>query len=387
MLSCPDILTVKIAECKKMCLLSLFSSPITLWSLFSLPLNCARRLACDIKTNAVNAFDFVDDAVGKFLEQLIWQLYPVRGHAVLRIDGADRDSVIVSALVPHYTHTPHWKQDGEALPDLIVPTAILHFLDYDAVGITQDFQSSGRHFTQDANGKSRARKRLAQHDFARQTQLEAQFAHLILEKAFQWFDQLKAHPFWQTSDVVVALNHGRRIAADWHRLDHVGIKRSLRQEFGFTRAFGRSFENFDESAADDFSFPFRFSYASQPGKEKSGGILVLQLDLKMPTENLANHFRLAAAQQTIIHKNAGQLIADRLMKQGRGYTGIDAAAQAQNHFFGTNHRLDVLDRLFNITPHRPVLAAAANVVDKIGKNLASSRRMRHLRMELQTEHF
>jgi len=67
--------------------------------------------------------------------------------------------------------------------------------------------------------------------------------------------------------------------------------------------------------------------------------------------------------------------------------GIHAAAQAEDHLFPAHLFADVVHRLVDVIEHRPVLAAAADVMDKIGDDLAAPWRVRHLGMKLQAEDF
>ena len=57
-------------------------------SLLLFPLNRGRRFAAYIVNYAVDAFDFVDDAVGDAAEQRVWQFCPVCGHEVAGDDCA-----------------------------------------------------------------------------------------------------------------------------------------------------------------------------------------------------------------------------------------------------------------------------------------------------------
>ena len=131
----------------------------------------------------------------------------------------------------------------------------------------------------------------------------------------------------------MALDQRGRIAGDGHRFDHVGIQRALRQKFRRARALGRRLKNFDERLADDFAFAFRVGHAFEPAQKQFRGVLVLQLDFEMAPKNLLHHFRLAPAQQTIVDKNAGELVADGLVQQRRRHAGIHPAAQAENDPF------------------------------------------------------
>ena len=62
------------------------------------------------------------------------------------------------------------------------------------------------------------------------------------------------------------------------------------------------------------------------------------------------------------------------------------AAQAQDDLLLAHLGADCLDRLVDVIAHRPVLAAAADVVDEIGDDLPAVGRVHHFGMKLQAEH-
>ena len=183
----------------------------------------------------------------------------------------------------------------------------------------------------------------------------------------------------------MALDQRGRIARDGHRFDHVGIERALAQKARRAGPLGRRLKNFDESLADDLPFAFGVGHALEAAQEQLGGVLVLELDFEVAPEHLAHDARLAAAQQTIIDKNAGQPVSDGLVDERRLHAGVHPAAQPQQHALPPHLRPDFLDRLVNVTPHRPVLPAPAHPMNKIGDDLPAVGRVRHLRMELQPE--
>ena len=67
----------------------------------SFPLDRAGRLRRDVVDDAVDAGDFVDDAVGDAGEHVVGQAGPVGRHGVVGGDGAERDDVAVGAEVAH----------------------------------------------------------------------------------------------------------------------------------------------------------------------------------------------------------------------------------------------------------------------------------------------
>ena len=186
---------------------------------------------------------------------------------------------------------------------------------------------------------------------------------------------------------MVALDHRRRVAADGHGLDHIGVKRALREKLRLARALGRRLEYLDERLADDLAFSLRVGYALEPPQEQPGRVLILQLDLEMAAEDFPHNLRLASAQQAVVDENAGELAANGLVQQRRRDARIHAAAQAQDHLFVADLGADGL---------RPPGRCSCCIVQflpqpqmpwtKLSEDLAPVRRVRHFRMKLQAEH-
>jgi hypothetical protein len=183
----------------------------------------------------------------------------------------------------------------------------------------------------------------------------------------------------------MALDQRRRVSRDRHRLDDVGIERSLGEEPGFPRPLGRGLEHLDERPPDDLPFPLRIRHPLQPAEEQPGGILVLEPDVEIPDENLLNHLGFAGSEQAVVDENAGQLVAHGLVEKRRGDARIDPAAEPEDDAFPPDLGPQLLDRLVEVVAHRPVASAPADPVDEIGDDLAPVRGVDHLRMELQAE--
>ena len=64
---------------------------------FSFPFNRAGGFGADVIDDAVDAFDFVDDAVGNFTEQVVGQVHPVGGHAVGAVHRSHGDDVLIGS--------------------------------------------------------------------------------------------------------------------------------------------------------------------------------------------------------------------------------------------------------------------------------------------------
>src|SRR5581483_2830749 len=221
-----------------------------------------------------------------------------------------------------------------------------------------------------------------QNNLAGEAQFQAQLANLVLEQTLERLNQFEPHFFWQSPNVMMALDHGRRVAGDGHGFDYVGIQGALRQKSGLAGAFGGCLEYFNEGGANDFAFAFRLGHTFEAPQEQARGLLVLKLHAKVAPKDLPHDRGFPAAQQAIIDENTGQLLADGLVQQRRRHARINTAAEPENDPLRPNLGPDIFHRLIDVTVHRPVFATAADVMDKIGENLFAVRRMDHLGMEL-----
>ena len=243
-----------------------------------LPLDRARRLRGHVVDEPVDAGDLVDDTVGDPLEQVVRQARPIRRHGVLARDRPQDDGIPVGPLVAHHADGPYGRKDREALPDFVIPIAIFHFLHDDGVGIAENFAPFWGYFAKNTDGEAAAGEWLPVNNLLGQTQFQAELAHFVLEQAFQRLDQLELHVPGQAAHVMVALDHGRRVAGNRHRLDHVGIKRALREKHRLARTLRRRLKHVDERPSDNLPLALRIGDTPELGQEHLGGVLILQFD-------------------------------------------------------------------------------------------------------------
>lgn len=76
----------------------------------------------DVVDYAVDASDLVDDVVGDFSEEVVGEVYPVGCHSVGGRYGAERNSVLVGALIAHDTNRLYGEEDYASLPYLVIET-------------------------------------------------------------------------------------------------------------------------------------------------------------------------------------------------------------------------------------------------------------------------
>ena len=102
-----------------------------------------------------------------------------------------------------------------------------------------------------------------------------------------------------------------------------------------------------------------------------------------PLEPLPNLRRLVEPQHAVVDEDAGQLIADRAVKDERRDGRIDAAAQRADHAPAADLRANLRRRLFDKRRHRPVAGAAADAVGEVAQDLEAAFGVHDLGMKQQ----
>ena len=107
-----------------------------------LPLDRRGRFASDIVHDAVDAADFVDDAGGGPVEDVVGDAGPIGRHKIGRRDAAQGQGVVIRAAVTHDANGAHTRQNGKILVDRIGQAGVGDFLPEDEIGVPQHFQGT-----------------------------------------------------------------------------------------------------------------------------------------------------------------------------------------------------------------------------------------------------
>src|SRR3990172_5120055 len=249
----------------------------------SLPLNRTRRLRSDIVHDPVDRRNLVHDAVGHASQEVVGEMGPVRGHGVFGGDGADGDDVAVGAVVANNVQGAAVGEDGERLPEVAVHGGALHLVHHDPVAGAQRVQLLAGDLADDADGEAGSGEGLAEDDLFRQAEGETYLAHFVLEQIAQRLDELEGHLFWQAADVVVRLDGvgsggdgvagSRRLCTDvglgcdGAGLDHIRIRRTLRDEVDASELIRLLLERANERLADDAALLFGVGDGGEPVQE------------------------------------------------------------------------------------------------------------------------
>ena len=185
---------------------------------------------------------------------------------------------------------------------------------------------------------------------------------------------------------MVALDHGAR-SFDAHALDHVRVQRALYEVFGIFDAVRVLIEDVDEQLADDFPLLLWICDAREPVDEQLARVDRDQVQVKALTHRVHDAFELALAEQAVVHEDAHQAIAERLMAQHRRDRRIHAAAQAADHAlvradgFG-----DFGDRFVDERAGGPAGFEPRDLEQERAHDVQAALRVRDFRVELDAVH-
>ena len=183
---------------------------------------------------------------------------------------------------------------------------------------------------------------------------------------------------------MVALDDGRLTAQT--ALDDIGVNGTLCEEIDLADLLCLFLKDADELLTDDLALALRLGDTGQLCKVAVTGVHTDEVDVKAVgvagAEDRADLFLLVLAQQAVVHKDAGQLLADGLGQHGCQHGGIDAAGQGAEHLAAADALPQGLDVVLHEGVHLPVAGAAANIVHEVVQHLLALSGVEHLGVEL-----
>ena len=236
------------------------------------------------------------------------------------------DSIIIGTLVAHNANTAHIGQSCKVLARTLAHRQLVYLFTINCICILYDSNLFRSYIADDADCQTRTRERLTCYQVFRQAQLTTGLTNLVLEQITQRLnDFLEINKVRQTANIMMALN-SCRFAAE-AAFYNVRINGSLCQIVNSTDFLSFFFKYANEFFADNFTFSFRSSYACQLAIEAFACVNADEVDIELTafTENSANLFTLVFAQQTMIYKYAGQLLADSLSQHSGTNAGVNTA--------------------------------------------------------------
>ena len=190
------------------------------------------------------------------------------------------------------------------------------------------------------------------------TELFAYDAHFVFKESAQRFDKSgKGQIFWETADVVVALDVCRVVCA---RFDDVGINCALGKEiiaFLRFRYFGK---RLDKLLADNLSLAFGIGYARDFGKELFACVNDFELERHIG-KRFFDLFCFVLAHEAVIDVHAKQLIGDSLAYECGNDGAVNAARKAEENFFVAHFFAYELDLRVDIVVQRIVAFCSAHL--------------------------
>ena len=146
--------------------------------------------------------------------------------------------------------------------------------------------------------------------FSGETELDAEFAHFVLEEAAKRLKELEVKRLWKAAHIVVALDHLRLLRLRASGFNHVRIDRALGEPAGILDLFGFSLEDVHKFAADDLALLLGVGDARERIHEAVDGIYHDELEAHVLFKGFANLFAFALAKEAVVDEDAGEAAAD-----------------------------------------------------------------------------
>ena len=167
-------------------------------------------------------------------------------------------------------------------------------------------------------------------------------------------------------------------------LHHIGIDGTLSQEVHRADFLGLFLKDPDEFLADDLPLVLRLGNASQLAQEARSRVDAAHIHVELMLHHLLHMVSLVLPQQSVVHKNARQLIAHRPLQKRCRHRAVHAAGQRQKHAAVADLPPALRHGFVQIGRHGPLGTEAADLVQEVFQHLHTVLRVLHLRVELHT---
>ena len=166
-------------------------------------------------------------------------------------------------------------------------------------------------------------------------------------------------------------------------LDDVGIDGTLREHLHITDLLGLLEEDLPELASDEAPLLLGVAYAGKQPQVALLGMHVHQWHVELFAEDLLHHLGLTLAQKAMVHKDAGQLIADSTVYKCRHHRGVHSAGKGQDDLASAHLLANLRDLLIDDVVHGPTAPQAADAKEEVLEHGLAAGGVTHLGVELR----
>src|SRR3989441_1359272 len=302
--------------------------------------------------DAVDSPDLVRDPDRDAVEDLMGDFRVHRGHAVDRVDRANRHRLTVDAKIPVNAHGLHRQEDREVLPRKGHEPAAGRSLDLflDDGGRASDEGDPIRgHFSDHSDRESGPGKRLSLGN--PHAERPSDRSDLVLVQVAQRFDELQLHVLREAADVVVGLDPIPELPP---ALDPVRGDRPLDEVVG-SKALCLPFEECDDRASNARPFLLRVDDALEGREEFAGGLENPVAHIEF-LEGLGDVIGLSSSNEACVDVDPEEPISEGATRKDRRSRAVDSTRTRDDRFgrHGPANRFDLLgDQRVRVELHSP----------------------------------
>ena len=143
-------------------------------------------------------------------------------------------------------------------------------------------------------------------------------------------------------------------------------------------------EDLDELMADDLALALGVGDALELTEEGLRSVDDAEVDLELAAEHLLDLGAFVETEQAVVDEDAGQLLANGALDEGRGHGGIDAAGEAEDNL-GLAHLLaDFANRRLDVVVHLPGRLGGTDAEQEVAEDIDTALGVGHFRVELDS---
>src|SRR5688572_19531653 len=172
-----------------------------------------------------------------------------------------------------------------------------------------------------------------------------------------------------------------------HGFDHVRVQRALHEEARVVpHLLGSILEDINERVTDAPALLLRITDSGERREEAVTRIDRDEVDAEVRAEGSLDLIALVKAEQAGVDEDAGELIGNGTVHERRGDRRVDTAGESADHSRRSDLASNLGDLFLDERARRPRGLGTAYLEEEVRDHFPTTRRVRHLGVELHTEH-
>ena len=167
--------------------------------------------------------------------------------------------------------------------------------------------------------------------------------------------------------------------------DDIGVEGALGEEVGVGNVVGGFLEDLNKPVPDELAFLLRIIDACEITEERFRGINNTEVDVEVVVEGVLDEVAFFFAEEPVVDKHAGELVADGFVEECGDDGGVDSAGEATDDAFVADGFFDLAGRFVGEVSHLPEPGAFADFIEEVAEEVRAMEGVGHFGVELDAD--